>query len=247
MTHTIVITMAGRGARFRDADYKVPKYEIVVHNRTLFEWSMHSLRHFLSAPSKIVFVCWAENHSRDFVLNQSRALGLHQVDVFEIDQMTDGQATSAYVSRALWLTDSPLLIYNIDTYVNPKCLRPELIRAGSDGWIPCFRAQGSHWSFVQVDSTQWAERVTEKEPVSDWASIGLYWFARAQDYVSAYEDYYAQGQHRVNGERYIAPMYNQLIQEGRRVSISELPADAIHALGTPRELHDFEQRGPRTL
>ena len=39
----IVITMAGLGERFLKAGYKQPKYEIEVHGKTLFEWSLLSL------------------------------------------------------------------------------------------------------------------------------------------------------------------------------------------------------------
>ena len=36
----VMITMAGIGSRFRKAGYQVPKYPIVVHGKSLFEWSM---------------------------------------------------------------------------------------------------------------------------------------------------------------------------------------------------------------
>lgn len=46
MKMTVVITMAGLGSRFRKAGYKVPKYQIEAHGRTLFDWSMESLKGF---------------------------------------------------------------------------------------------------------------------------------------------------------------------------------------------------------
>jgi hypothetical protein len=39
MKQNIVITMAGRGSRFTAAGYTMPKYEIMAHGASLFDWS----------------------------------------------------------------------------------------------------------------------------------------------------------------------------------------------------------------
>ncbi|WP_011296919.1 glycosyltransferase family 2 protein [Cupriavidus necator] len=236
----IVITMAGRGSRFYAAGYKVPKYEIVAHDRSLFEWSMRSLKNFLSEESRIFFVCLAENRSTDYVRAECARLGIEGVVEFlELNTITDGQATSAYVCRDAWEQEAPLLIYNIDTYVNPRALRPTDIREGSQGWVPCFKAPGDHWSFVKLNDNGWAADVVEKQRISENASVGLYWFAKAGDYVTAYQDYYARPEHLVNGERYVAPLYRELLRRGGKISIVDLPVEDVHVLGTPAELDVF--------
>lgn len=236
----IVITMAGRGSRFYDAGYRVPKYEIMVHGRSLFDWSMLSLRNFLTPDCRVTFVCLKENHSAPFVRARCAALGLQDVHVLELEQLTDGQATSAYLSRHLWREAQPLLVYNIDTYVEPHALRPQDIRPGSDGWVPCFQVPGEHWSFVRLGADGWAVELAEKQRISDFASIGLYWFAHAGAYADLYERFYADAANLVRGERYIAPLYRQLIGEGGKVSISDLAVVDVHVLGTPAELQQFE-------
>ncbi|MBB3118048.1 glycosyltransferase family 2 protein [Pseudoduganella violacea] len=244
MSANIVITMAGRGSRFYEAGYTVPKYEIEVHGRSLFHWSMLSLRHFLDADSRLIFVCLAENHSGPYVRAQCAALGLHDVHIVELDSLTDGQATSALLSRALWRPAAPLLVYNIDTYVQPDALRPEHIRPGADGWVPCFQVPGEHWSFVRLGQDGWACDLAEKQRISDYASIGLYWFARAADYADAYARFFADPANLVRGERYIAPLYRQLLQDGKKIAISDLAPETVHVLGTPAELDRFRARPP---
>lgn len=244
VTTNVVITMAGRGSRFYDAGYTLPKYEISAHGRSLFAWSMQSLRNFLTPSSQIVFVCLAENHSTDFVLAQCRALGLGKASIVELDEVTDGQATSAYLSRDLWAREAPLIIYNIDTFVNPRSLHPEQIRPGSDGWVPCFRIDGDHWSFVKLGDDNWAVDVAEKQRISDYASIGLYWFAQAEQYVRAYEEFFAEPANLVCRERYVAPLYKHFIHTGRKVSHSDLPVGDVHVLGTPNELNEFLRNAP---
>jgi dTDP-glucose pyrophosphorylase len=240
MSNTIVITMAGRGSRFYQAGYTVPKYEIEVHGHSLFHWSMLSLKHFIAPDSRLVFVCLAENDSAAYVRGQCAALGIADVHIHELAELTDGQATSAYVSRGLWRAGEPLLIYNIDTYVEPDSLRPQDIPAGADGWIPCFQVPGEHWSFVKLGADGWATEVAEKRRISDYASIGLYWFASGDDYAAAYRRYFADPAHLVGGERYVAPLYQQLLRDGKKIAIADLAPQRVHVLGTPAELQVFE-------
>jgi dTDP-glucose pyrophosphorylase len=239
MSLNVVITMAGRGSRFYDAGYKVPKYEIMAHDRTLFEWSMLSLKNFLASDSRVIFVCLEENKSSDFVLRQTKELGHTDVHIIELKELTDGQATSAYLSRELWNPDWPLLIYNIDTYVKPHALLPSDIRPGSDGWVPCFQVPGEHWSFVKLGDDGWAVDLAEKQRISDFASIGLYWFSRADRYAALYDRFFSETKNLVRGEKYIAPLYRQLLAEGGKVSVSDLRLSDVHVLGTPVELNQF--------
>ncbi len=239
MSLNVVITMAGRGSRFYDAGYTVPKYEIIAHGRSLFEWSMLSLKNFITSDSRVIFVCLQENKSSDFVLQKTKGLGLNNVHVFELKELTDGQATSAYLSREQWNPEWPLLIYNIDTYVNPCSLQPRDIRSGSDGWVPCFQVPGEHWSFVKMGDDGWAVDLAEKQRISNYASIGLYWFSLAGRYVELYDHFYSDPNNIVCGERYIAPLYRQLCVEGGKVSMSELRSCDVRVLGTPAELKLF--------
>ena len=239
MSLNVVITMAGRGSRFYEAGYKVPKYEIMAHDRSLFEWSMLSLKNFLTENTRVIFICLEENKSSDFVLRQTKLLGLTDVHIVELKEVTDGQATTAYLSQELWNPEWPLLIYNIDTYVKPHALKPSDIRTGSDGWVPCFQVPGEHWSFVKLGNDGWAVDLAEKQRISDNASIGLYWFSRAGRYVELYDRFFSDRKNLVRGERYIAPLYRQLLAEGGKVSLTDLPPTDVHVLGTPAELERF--------
>lgn len=239
MSLNVVITMAGRGSRFYEAGYKVPKYEITAHDRSLFEWSMLSLKNFLTENTRVIFICLEENKSSDFVLRQTKLLGLTDVHIVELKEVTDGQATTAYLSQELWNPEWPLLIYNIDTYVKPHALQPRDIRPGSDGWVPCFQVPGEHWSFVKLGDDGWAVDLAEKQRISDNASIGLYWFSRAGRYVELYDRFFSDRKNLVRGERYIAPLYRQLLAEGGKISLTDLPPTDVHVLGTPTELERF--------
>lgn len=238
----IVITMGGLGSRFRNAGYDVPKYEIVAHGKSLFEWSLLSLSAYFRQSYRLSFVALEETQPTKFINEQCAKLGIKPADVVLLDELTDGQATSAVRGIEGDLSDpSELVIYNIDTFIFPGELKAHQPRPGSEGWIPCFNVPGDHWSFAKVDETGWVCDVAEKTRISDNASVGLYWFKSAQDYLDLYNEHFANGQGSVRGERYIAPMYSTLLKRGGKVSMSILSKDAVIGLGTPDELHSFER------
>ena len=100
---------------------------------------------------------------------------------------------------------------------------------------------GEHWSFVKLGDDGWAVDLAEKQRISDYASIGLYWFSRAGRYVELYDRFFSDPKHLVRGEKYIAPLYRQLLAEGGKVSLSDLRLSDVHVLGTPTELDRFLQ------
>ncbi|WP_440959031.1 hypothetical protein ACFELO_02685 [Oceanicaulis sp. LC35] len=242
----IVITMAGLGSRFRKAGYTLPKYEIEVGGRTLFDWSMLSLRQFFARPYRLIFVMLDEMQAEPFVRKACSQSGLDIHGLVNLPELTDGQASSALAARDLWSPEAPLLIYNIDTFVEPQALSPEDIPEGADAWAPCFKAGGDHWSFIRMDERgDWAVEAAEKRRISSNATIGLYWFSSAGLYEKLYQDHFASGQGEEAGERYVAPMYSTLIAQNGKLGVSMAPTRTVHPLGTPAEVERFNP--PRDL
>lgn len=242
----VVITMAGLGKRFRDAGYDCPKYRIDAHGRTLFAWSMLSLRSFIKAGAKFTFVVRREDDASAFIRQECEAVGIVSAQIVEIDALTDGQATSAIVGgEVLDSPGEPFLVYNIDTFVHPDALPAEAVRG--EGWVPCFPGKGDGWSFAAAEPDGRITDMREKVRISPHATIGLYWFSSYTLYRQVYDDYYSDPSRMEKGEKYIAPMYRQMILAGREVFLHEVAYDAVIPLGTPAEVDAFLLREPPVL
>lgn len=236
----IIITMAGLGSRFQKAGYKKPKFMIEVKGKTLFEWSMLSLTDFNSLPNtKYIFITRKETNSSSFIKTQMEKFGIHNIEIIEIDKVTDGQATTTMLAKPYWNKNEEMIIYNIDTYVEPGTIKYSSI--SGDGFIPCFNAPGDHWSFVKLDQNGNATEVREKQRISDNCTIGLYYFKNCTLYEKLYNDYYSNNNNLEKGEKYIAPLYNHMIKQGMSVRIEVLPTKKVHVLGTPEEVKAFEK------
>lgn len=231
----IVITMAGLGSRFREAGYTVPKYQIMAHGKTLFEWSLASLEGYRDGASSYVFLVRGEDDASSFIKEKAQALGIRHLDVVELAAPTDGQATTALLAAPYWSAEEELLVYNIDTYVQEGQMTGAALKG--DGFIPCFKGEGDHWSFVRLDDSGRAVEVKEKQRISEHCTLGAYYFKSCGLYERLYRDLYT-GAHGLK-EKYIAPMYNLLIQQGGEVFIEDIPPEMVHVLGTPEELRVF--------
>ena len=236
----IVITMGGLGKRFLEAGYQVPKYKIVTKGKTLFEWSMMSLSAFYQY--NFIFLVRREDDSVEFIQEKCSHIGVN-CQIIELEKLTRGQAETAFKASSVWHRDKAVLIYNIDTYVEPNVLSPMVICG--DGYIPCFSANGSHWSFVRLGPNGKAIEVREKYRISNHCSLGAYYFKTGKLYEKIYKEFYADELNLEKGEQYIAPMYNLMIQRGMDVYIQNIPAECVHVLGTPQEVDTFSRTKDR--
>ena len=158
---TVIITMAGLGSRFRKAGYNCPKYMIEAKGKTLFEWSMDSLVGYNKNVSKYIFVVRKEDDSEKFIREHIANYSISNIEIIGIDHLTDGQATTCMLAIPYCDPDEEIMVYNIDTYVEPNEMKYEDI--SGDGYIPCFHADGDHWSFVKLDENGNVVEVREKQ------------------------------------------------------------------------------------
>ncbi|WWR19199.1 glycosyltransferase family 2 protein [Lachnospiraceae bacterium JLR.KK009] len=235
----VVITMGGLGSRFRKMGYEVPKYMIEAKGKTLFEWSMISLEGYKADVERYIFIAMKDDAAdvESFIKEQCTKMGLPEYHVIILDYLTDGQATTASLAAEYWNPDNALLIYNIDTYVEAGEMNSAELKG--DGFIPCFQAEGEHWSFVKLDELGRVIEIKEKKRISNYCTLGAYYFKTCKLYKDLYDEYYSKVQNLVNGEKYIAPLYDYLLSKGGKIYISDIAPRKVHVLGTPEELQDF--------
>jgi dTDP-glucose pyrophosphorylase len=113
-------------------------------------------------------------------------------------------------------------------------------RQQADGMIMTMKADDPKWSFVGLDRKRLVTRVVEKEVISNEATVGIYNFRRGSDFVRAAGRMIARNL-RVNDEFYVAPVYNQLIEEGTRIAIYNVGREGagMYGLGIPSDLERF--------
>lgn len=244
MQGVAAITMAGFGNRFRKAGYTQPKYQIEAAGHPLFDWSMQALAAFWTSGWKLSFALRAADDAAPFIRDRCERLGIrHRPDrrTVRSDRWPGDDGADAGRTAE---PEQPFAVFNIDTYVRPGAMTPSNIPDGCEGWIPCFPGPGDGWSFARVDSDDRVVDIREKERISDHATVGLYWFATAGLFQDVYARYFERDRHLDAGERYIAPMYGEMIRSGADVRIARLQLSDVGMLGTPEQLRQFNDAPP---
>lgn len=230
----IVFPMLGRSSRFFKAGYDVPKYQLPLWGETVFSHCVRTFERYFQTDA-FVFLVRNDFNARTFVAKEASRLGLKDFRIIQIDHETRGQAESVYLGVKDVEDGQELLVFNIDT-IRLDFVKPDPGSFG-DGFLEVFEAEGDAWSFAEpIAGTNRVARTTEKERISSLCSDGLYGFKRVGDFKAVYHDYDASGE-TVNGEIYIAPLYNRLIAQGKDIRYAMAPPEQILHCGVP---HDYE-------
>jgi len=235
----IIITMAGLGRRFTEQGFKLPKYKIVVKNKTLFEWALVSLTDFFN--EEFIFVTRSEIFDEDFMVATCKSLGIKNYKFIVLEEETDGQATTALLTDKFINNTDAIAIYNIDTYVKPYEIKKADIDESYNGFIPVIKASSNKWSFVKVDENNFATEVAEKKQISNLATIGFYYFKKWETYKNTYQIMLDQIK-KENKEVYIAPMYQNIIDTKGKVYVQVIDNSSVEIMGTPEELENFKKK-----
>ena len=84
----------------------------------------------------------------------------------------------------------------------------------------------------------------EKKPISDCATVGVYYWKKGSDYVK-YAEQMIDKNIRTNNEFYVCPVFNEAILDKKKIIID--PVEEMHGLGTPDDLNNFLNTKQRLL
>jgi hypothetical protein len=77
------------------------------------------------------------------------------------------------------------------------------------------------------------EEVAEKNPISDIATVGVYYWGKGSDYVK-YAEQMIEKNIRVNNEFYVCPVFNEAIADCKIIKTFHI--EKMWGLGTPEDL-----------
>lgn len=240
----IVIPMAGMSSRFFKAGFTKPKYMLEAHGESLFEHSVKSFEnYFSSAP--FLFIVKDLFDTPKFVREKALKMGIKDFYISVLDQDTRGQAETVYLglmkleSEGIDYSGS-ITIFNIDTF-RKNYKFPDIAKKG-DGYLEVFKGSGTNWSFAKPISNSSTEVIetAEKRAISDLCSTGLYYFKDKDDYLNAFSSYLNKPEAEwEKGELYIAPLYNELIANGKKVHYELIDRSEVVFCGVPKEYKEY--------
>lgn len=235
----IVVPMAGRGSRFANVGYELPKPLIPVSGHPMIRLVLNNLRP--TQAHRFIFLCLRE-HIEKYQVDRLLLNWEPGSRIVVVDEVTEGAACTVLLAKDLINTNDSLMIANSDQWVDIDIdsYLASMETSNLDGLIMTMWADDPKWSFVRLNAQNQVTEVVEKQVISNEATVGIYNFRHGSDFVTAAESMIDKNL-RVNGEFYVAPVYNELISQGHVVGFYNVGSvgNGMYGLGTPDDLNAF--------
>lgn len=229
----VLIPMAGAGSRFAQAGYTFPKPLIEVRGKPMIQVVVENL----NIEANYIYIVQKEHYEK-YNLNYLLSLITPGCKIVQVDGLTEGAACTTLLAKEFIDNDAPLVMANSDQFVewnSNECMYA--FNADSiDGGILTFKATHPKWSYAKLDEHGFVSEVAEKKPISDNATVGIYFWKKGSDYVKYAEQMIAKNI-RTNNEFYVCPVFNEAIGDGKKIRVKQI--EKMWGIGTPEDLNYF--------
>ena len=236
----VLIPMAGAGSRFEQAGYTFPKPLIDVRNKPMIQVVVDNL----NIDANYIYIV-QKSHRTKYNLDTLLNLITPGCKVIEVDELTEGAACTALLAKEYINNNAPLFFANSDQFVewDSNEFMYKMNETNADGGIVTFKAIHPKWSFAKINKfTGLVEEVAEKNPISNNATVGYYYWKQGSDFVK-YAEEMIKKNIRVNNEFYVCPVFNQAIEDGKEIRTFNI--DKMWGLGTPEDLNFYLENYPK--
>lgn len=230
----IVVPMAGRGSRFAEAGYVNPKPLIDIYGHPMIEYVTKNI--MPECEHRFIYVC-QEEHLEKFGLDKELRRMAPGCEIVTIDHITEGAACTVLLAEKYIDNQDELMIANSDQYVTMDINNYLAAMRNNDGLIMTMPANDPKWSFIKFDEKGYVQMVREKEVISEEATVGIYNYKHGSDFVT-YAHQMIEKNIRVNNEFYVAPVYNEMIEAGKKIVFRNV-GKSMYGLGIPEDLNYF--------
>jgi len=228
---TLVLPMAGKGSRFTECGYGIPKPLIDVNGLPMVIQAVNCL----PQSENNIFIC-LEDHIDNFDLSEKLNDSYPNCNIIKINKTTEGQACTCEIgiNNANLDLEKPILISACDNgvyYDTNEYL--ELVNdENNDVIVWSFRNNQTSklnpnmYAWLEVDENNLIKHVSCKkfiydDPLKTHAIIGTMYFRKAKYFIDGLKKNY-ESNIRTNGEFYVDDVLNQNIKSGLNVKVFEV-------------------------
>lgn len=233
MNLNVIIPMAGAGSRFEKAGYSFPKPLIEVKGEPMIKVVTENL----NIKANFIYIV-QKSHRHKYHLDALLNIISPNCTIVEVDGVTEGAACTTLLAKEFINNNNPLLIANSDQFIewDSNEFMYKMNETNADAGIVTFTSTHPKWSFAKIDEKGYVIEVAEKKPISDIATVGIYFWKHGSDYVKFAEEMIAKNI-RVNNEFYVCPVFNQAILNDKKIRVFNI--DKMWGIGTPEDLNYF--------
>jgi len=237
----ILIPMAGKSIFFENSNYIYPKPLTEVRGQPMIQGIIEDLSS-IKGELNFIFAVNKEDCKKFHIDNVLRLLTNNKVNIISVDGETSGAACTALLAIDHINNDEPLIISNADQKFD--CEMNQFISSFTerdlDAGVICFESVHPRWSYARTDEQGYITETSEKNPISKQAIAGLFYFKHGKYFVEAAMNSIFKDAN-VNGLFYIAPVFNEMLLDGKKLGLSTVDNSDYHTFYSPQLLEEYNR------
>ena len=235
----IIIPMAGGNQPADSSENYFPGPLIEIGGKPLIELIINNLS-AIKEETKFIFIVKEEDCDKFYLDNTIRLLS-ENCEIIKLRKPTQGAVCSCLMAIESVNNDDHLLIANgnqiIDVDYNE--VLEYFNKNNCEAGVITFESVHPKWSYVRLDKNDNVVETAEKKPISKNAIAGFYYFNKGSGFVNAAFKMILNDR-KVNGLYFIAPTFNDLILENKKIGVFKIKSECYHSFYTTKKINEFE-------
>lgn len=235
----IIIPLAGSSELFVNAGYYYPKPLIELNGAPMIETV---LKNPLAIQGELSFIfIIKEEEANKFHLDNTLKILVCNANIIKLKHDTKGGLCSVLMAIDDIDDEDEILILNgdqiIDVDLNDIYNTWRLENA--DAGLVTFKSVHPRWAYARMKDGV-VVQTAEKNPISNNALCGVYYFKRAKEFFTAAFNC-IKGDVQLNGVFFISPTINQFVLNDKKVVANTIENKQYHLFYSPQVLQEYER------
>jgi hypothetical protein len=235
-----VLILAAGKAPSQSGEREYPLCLTEFGNTSLIEKIIQNTSKFLNVKYSFVFL---ENESQKYHLDKIVSLIAKDSKCVLVPDHTQGSACTALICASQLDQEGELLIISANELVDLDLTSvvDNFKERKLDAGTLIFRSLNPRYSFVSLDQYGFVKQTAQKEPISENATVGIFWYAKTSDFVNGAKNLIRKDA-KVDGKYFVAPVFNELVLRHKKIGVVKLPLEKYTPLKSEQQI-DLFQRG----
>jgi len=237
----ILIPMAGAAVYYKDKNYIYPKPLTEVKGKPMIQGVIENFNS-INEDINYIFAVNKEDCKKYHIDSVLQLLTNNEADIIRVDGETAGAACTALLAIDTINNDTPLIISNADQFFDCELdsYIKDFTKRKLDAAVICFDSVHPRWSYALTNDDGNIVETSEKRPISKQAIAGFFYFKQGSYFVkAAMESIFKDA--NVNGSYYIAPVFNELVLDGKKMGIGLVDNSKYHTFYSTQLLEEYNR------
>lgn len=233
-----ILVLASGKLNFKRLDNEYPLCLTEIRGVSVLERIVNNTARIANTQYAFTFL---ETEAVRYHLDKIATLLVPDARTTQVPELSQGSACTALLAACQLDQTAELLIISANELVDIDLndVIEEFRYRKLDAGTLTFRSVHPRYSYVRLNDDGLVIEAAQRQPISFFATAGIFWFAKTASFVAGAKNLIRKEAH-VEGSYFVAPTFNELVLEQKKIGIRELDTTKYFPLKTEQQIEQFE-------